>query len=226
VYEDSQEDPMKPAPILVLFAAAAAAFVGVTAGAGNAEAQYYGHGHGHGRGHVGVAFYPSGLYVGGGLVATRILHQKGGNELLSHGAGINLYGGLRLNPHLALEAGWTGTLHNPARVNTVFGPDVDFLVLNALTADAKVYLDASSPNMEPYIQGGVGLYLLDSEYFGTQSLGTGFQLGGGFDIHLTDFTNLGLRALYRGMAMGPPDAAYNDTFVSALTIDGTITFKF
>jgi hypothetical protein len=204
--------------------AALGAVVALGANAGEAGAQH--HGHGPPRGHVGVAYYPSGLYVGGGVVATRILHQQGGNELLSHGGGLTFYGGVRLNPMLALEAGWTGTLHNPARVDTVFGPDVDYLVLHGITGDAKIYFDAGASSMEPYLQGGVGLYLLDSEYFGTQSVGTGFQLGGGFDLQLSEIANLGLRALYRGMAMGPPHTNYNDTFVSAVTVEGNLTFKF
>jgi hypothetical protein len=184
------------------------------------------HHHGYGGGHVGVMIHPHGLYLGGGLVATRILNQQGGTELLRHGGGISLYGGLRVGPLLALELGWTGTLHNPALVSTAFGPDVDYLVLNALTGDAKIFIGSSSPALEPYLQGGLGLYMLDSEYFGTQSLGAGFQLGGGLDFHIVPFLDLGFRALYRGMRMGPPNADYDNTFVSALTVEGQLTFKF
>ena len=46
-------------------------------------------------------------------------------------------------------------------------------VLNGFTGDAKIYLDSSNPVAEPYLQAGLGLYLLDSTYFGTQSVGTG-----------------------------------------------------
>lgn len=166
------------------------------------------------------------LYVGAGLAGTRILHQSGGNELLQGGGGIALHAGVRLNRLLALEAGWIGTLHNPVAVDTPFGEDTDYLVLNGFTADAKVYLRASNPRMEPYLQGGVGLYLLDSNYFGTQSVGTGFQAGGGLLFHLSPSVDLGARALYRGMAMGPPEQNYNDTFVSALTLEGNLNIRF
>jgi hypothetical protein len=203
--------------LLVAAAAAAAAF---TTGASPAHAQrQYGAG-------VGVAVAPGNLYVGGSLVGTAILNQHGGPELLDDGAGFSLFTGLRVSDPLALELGWTGTLHNPATVWTDFGPDTDYLVLNGLTADAKIYIDTQRPRIEPFVQGGLGLYLLDSQYFGTQSVGSGFQLGGGFDYDAGPSVLLGVRALYRGIAMGPPDATYNDTFVSAVTLEGGITLLF
>jgi hypothetical protein len=172
---------------------------------------------------VGVYLYPHGLYVGGGLVGSRVLHQDGGGALLDHGAGLSLFGGFRVNRSLALEAGWLGTVHGPG--DTAFG-NVNHLVLNGFTADARVYWQTASPELEPFIQGGVGLYLLDSTYFGTQSVGTGFQAGGGFDLILSDHVKLGVRALYRGMAMGPPDAVSADTYVGALSLEGSLVLQF
>jgi hypothetical protein len=160
------------------------------------------------------------------LVATRILDQKGGAELLDNGAGLTLYTGLRVNRHLALEAGWLGTLHNPERVQTAFGPDTDYLVMSGLTADAKVFVGNSTPNFEPFVQGGVGLYLVGRDSIGTESVGTGFQVGGGFIYRAGDHVELGIRALYRGMAMGPPEGLDNDTFVSALSMEGNLGFRF
>lgn len=188
----------------------------------DANAQRY---RARGGGSVGVAIYPQGLYLGAGLVGTRILSQDGGPELLDHGGGLTLYSGLRLNQHLALELGWLGSLHNPESVETTFGRDTDYLVLNGFTGDAKIFLE-SSTSAQPFLQGGVGVYFLDSSYFGTQSVGTGFQLGGGFDFAIGPNVDVGLRALYRGLAMGPPERAENDTFVSALTAEGTLTVHF
>ena len=173
-----------------------------------------------------VVVYPKGLYVGAGLAGTSILSQDGGNELLEGGGGVALHAGLRVNRTLALEAGWMGTLHNPVAVNTGFGEDTDYLVLNGFTADAKVYVGSRNARVEPYLQGGVGLYLLDSNYFGTQSIGSGFQAGGGLDFHIGGRMDIGARALYRGMAMGPPEGDYNDTYVSALTVEGRVNFRF
>lgn len=198
----------------------------ITFSESQADAQYY-QARPHYRPHARVvAVYPKGLYFGGGLIGTRILDQSGGDEVLDSGAGLTLYTGLRVNKTLALEAGWIGTLHNPENVQTNFGEDTDYLVLNAFTADAKIYLGAQTGQLEPFIQGGVGLYLLDSTYFGTQSLGTGFQAGGGFDFRVGNHVFLGTRVLYRGLAMGPPDGVENDTFVSAVTAEGNLTFSF
>ncbi len=175
--------------------------------------------------HVGV-FIPWGWYVGGGLVATRVLHQQGGEELLGDGAGLSLYTGLRVHPVLALEAGWMGALHDP-RSASFAGEDA--LILNAFTTDARIYLPAAGPaepTFEPYLQAGLGLYLLDNPSFGQQSVGTGFQLGGGVDASLGPSFQLGARLLYRGMAMGPVEAEYTDTYVGAVTGEVNLTLRF
>ncbi|MCG8417662.1 MAG: porin family protein [Proteobacteria bacterium] len=190
-----------------------------------AQAQYY-PAQPHYRPTARVAVYPRGLYFGAGIVGTRIVDQSGGSEVLDHGAGATLYTGLRLNRTLAVEAGWMGTLHNPEQVRTSFGEDTDYLVLNGFTVDAKIYLNAVSQAMEPFLQGGVGVYLLDSSYFGSQSVGTGFQAGGGFDFRTGRHLALGVRILYRGMAMGPPERAESDTYVSAVTAEGNLTLRF
>lgn len=182
--------------------------------------------HSHGRAHVGVAIFPPGLYVGAGFLGTKILGQSGGAEILEDGAGISLFMGIRLSPQLAIEGGVSSSLHNPERVQTAFGSDVDYLILNGATIDAKIFFPGQNANLTPYAQGGVGLYLLDSDYFGTQSVGTGFQLGGGFDFEVGTGVDLGLRALYKGISMGPPNTVDDDTFISALSAEATISLRF
>jgi opacity protein-like surface antigen len=212
---------MRPSTRLVLaLAIGIACFLAL--GPSPAQAQYYYY-PAHAR---VVTLYPKGLYVGGGLVATHILSQSGGDEFLRGGGGFTLHSGFRVNRSLALEAGWTGTLHNPETVRTAFGDDTDYLALHGFTADARIFFRTEHRNMEPFVQGGVGLYLLDSTYFGAQSVGTGFQAGGGVSFALGGHLDLGLRALYRGMAMGPPEGGYRDTYVSALTVDGSLSFRF
>ena len=203
-----------------------AAVLGLALASGTADAQpfrpqpYY-------EEHVQVYFVPAGLYVGAGLVASHVLDQSGGPELLEDGAGVTLYGGLRLSQRLALELGWLSTFHNPEKVDTVyFGSDTDYLVLNGFTGDAKIYLSREGQRSELYLQGGVGLYLLDSKYFGSQSIGTGFQAGGGLDVHIGPHLDLGLRALYRGIAMGPPSSDQDDTYVSALSGEANLSIRF
>lgn len=175
---------------------------------------------------VQVHVIPHGLYVGAGLVGMRILGPRGGDALLEDGGGMTLYTGLRLGPRLALELGWMATFHDPDSGMSSFDPDADYLVWSGFSGDAKIYLGDDGQLLEPYVQGGVGLYLLDSNTFGAQSVGTGFQAGGGLDFHLGPHLDLGLRALYRGVAMGPPDAGDEDTFISALGAEGNLTLRF
>jgi opacity protein-like surface antigen len=175
---------------------------------------------------AGTAYYgPSGWYGGIGLGATKIVDQRGGPEALADGVGVSLYGGLRLADRFALELGYLGSFHNPATVTTYWGRETDFLVLEAFTADARVYLDRSG-NLDPYLQAGLGLYVLGSEHFGVDAVGTGFQLGGGFDFYLNDYWFIGLRALYRGIAMGPPEGGQADTFISGATVEGSVGIHF
>ena len=202
---------------------------GLTASAPDADAQRYrarGRVHGHGHGGAAVVIYPRGLYVGFGLLGNVILSQSGGDELIDNGAGVSLFGGWRLADKLALELGYMGSAHNPADVD--IGPyrDVDYLILNGVTGDARIYLGDPLAPQELYVQGGLGLYLLDSTYFGTQSVGSGFQLGGGIDFHVAPMLDFGLRGLFRGISMGPPESREDDTFLTALTLEGNLTLHF
>ena len=184
--------------------------------------------HGY-RGHVHgmVAFYPSGWYGGVSLLGLRILDQRGGPEQLQSGLGVGVYGGFRLSERLSLELGWQESFHNPARVATWYGSGVDYLVLDGWTADARIHLGrGETGTFDPFVQGGVGLYALSSQYFGLDSFGTGFQLGGGFDYHFAANWALGVRALYRGIAMGPPEGGPDDLFVSGASVEGSLALHF
>ncbi len=213
---------------LLAFSLAAAAVV--LTSSGNAAAQHrasgHGHGHGHGQGQVSVSIMPPGVYAGAGIVGTNILSQSGGEELIDDGLGFSLFMGIKLNDRVALEGGVASTFHNPVSVQTSFGDDVDYLVLTAATVDAKIFFPNGGQRFVPFAQGGLGLYLLDSENFGAQSVGSGFQLGGGFELPIGPRLDLGLRALYRGIAMGPPESNNDDTFVSAVSAEANLAFHF
>ena len=165
--------------------------------------------------------------MGLGVVGTSILDQTGGPEVLEPGGGVSLWAGVHLSDALSLEIGWLGSFHNPADVDTWYGPETDFLVLEGVTADARIHLTRGGSVFDPYIMGGVGLYWLGSEHLGMDSVGTGFQAGGGFDLWVSPVVTLGLRARYHGIAMGPPDGdGENDTFISAATVEGSIALHF
>jgi hypothetical protein len=169
---------------------------------------------------------PTTWYMGLGLFGTSILDQSGGPEQLESGGGISVWAGLHVNEVLSLEVGWLGSFHNPADVGTWYGAETDFLVLEGVTADARLHLTRGNRGFDPYLQGGVGLYFLGSEHFGMDSIGTGFQAGGGFDFWVGSQVTLGVRARYHGISMGPPPSGDNDTFISAATVEGSLGVHF
>jgi hypothetical protein len=164
-------------------------------------------------------------YVGVGGFGTHILSQSGGPEVLRDGGGLSIWAGVHATRALSLELGWMGSLHNPVPLGAWYGADTDYLVLSAFTADAKIHL-GDRHAVDPYLEGGLGLYMLGSNHFGVDSVGTGFQAGGGIDFWLGQAVSLGVRARYHGIAMGPPNSQTNDTFISALTVEGSLTFHF
>jgi opacity protein-like surface antigen len=216
--------------LLVTFASAASVFATLTIAAPSADARrrvvVYGP---RPRGRVyasGFVFVPGNWYGGVGLFATRIIDQRGGPEQIEHGAGLSVYGGLRVNERLSLEATWLGSAHNPATVSNGYYTETDYLILEGLTADAKIHLDRSG-QLDPYLQGGVGVYFLGREHFGIDAVGTGFQLGGGFDYWLADHWTLGLRLRYHGISMAPPEGNSGDnTYISAITAEGSLALRF
>jgi hypothetical protein len=222
--------PVRPACLRPLLVALALG-VGLASGAATASAQRHRRQPYHEE-HVRVYLVPSGLYVGAGLVATHVVDHSGGPRLLEDGAGLVVYGGVRLSHRLAVELGYLATFHDPDAIDQgYFAADIDHLVLNGFTGDAKIFLSQPGQRTEFYVQGGVGLYLLDSTYFGSQSIGTGFQGGGGLEFHLGSHVDLGLRALYRGIALGPPDSESprtdeDDTFVSAVSGEASLSIHF
>src|SRR5215470_15155605 len=119
-----------------------------------------------------VVVQPDWWYIGAGIVGTSILDQSGGPELLHSGGGLTAWLGVNLSRTFSLELGWLGSFHNPATVDTYYGRDTSWLVLEGVTADAKVHLTRG--RIDPYLQGGVGVYFLgDSQVGFADSVGPG-----------------------------------------------------
>jgi hypothetical protein len=172
-----------------------------------------------------VVVRPAWWYAGVGVVGTSILDQSGGPETLRTGGGVSAWLGVNLSSALSVELGWLGSFHNPQTYSTYYGRDTSFLVLEGVTADAKIHLGRGP--IDPYLQGGVGVYFLGDSAVGfADSVGPGYQLGGGIDLWVGRHVTLGGRALYRGIAMGPPDGGPADTFVHAATVEGSVAFHF
>ncbi len=169
---------------------------------------------------------PATWYLGLAVVGTDVVGQTGGPEWLEPGGGLTAWIGLHVNSALSLELGWLGSLHNPAELGTWYGSETDFLVLEGVTADARLHLGGSGRGFDPYLQGGVGLYWLGSESLGLDSVGQGFQLGGGFDVWIGRALTVGLRARYHAVSMGAPEGGEHDTFVNAVTFEGSVGLHF
>jgi hypothetical protein len=209
--------------------AAAAAALGLAIASSAASAQPPGRAGRNpydGYARVDVVVAPDGLYLGAGLVATRVVGQSGGPELIDSGSGMSLFGGLRMSHRLALEIGWVVTFHDPDTMDFNFGSGTDHLVLNGFTGDAKIYLGRPGDRVEPFVQAGLGLYLLDKTYVGARSNGTGIQGGGGLELHIAQYVDVGLRGLYRGITMSPPRSGADDTFISALGAEANLVLRF
>jgi hypothetical protein len=172
-----------------------------------------------------VVARPAWWYAGVGLVGTSILDQSGGPEALHSGGGLSAWLGVNLSRAFSIELGWLGSFHNPVTYSTGYGRDTSFLVLEGVTADAKLHLTRGP--IDPYLQGGVGVYFLGDSAVGyADSVGPGYQVGGGIDFRTGRFVTLGLRALYRGIEMGPRDGGPADTFLHAATFEGSVSFHF
>jgi hypothetical protein len=198
-----------------------------------AAAHYTGYPHRHvyGAGVAGTASYNidrPGVYLGGGLVGNIIINQAsspGGYDFISHGGGGQLFLGVRIAPYVALEFGYAQTVHNP--VSTAYGDFVSYLALHALTADVKIIFPNAS-NVRPYLQGGVGYYILTQDYKDPAS-GGGIQLGGGVDIWLNPWWSLGGRVLYHGIKFSAVDTTNNgkaSPFLSTASLDLNLQVHF
>jgi len=188
----------------------------------------YGYSYGYATASVAPVISPVSWYIGLGGMGVNVMSQEGGPEPLENGGGATLFLGVRLSRMFGLEVSWLGSFHNPTQ-DKWLGDGEDFITLEGFTADARLHF-AGCANLagclDPYLTGGVGLYALGSDRLGLDSVGAGFQVGGGFDYWISQSFTIGVRARYHGIAMGPPDAQEADVFLHTASVDGNIAFHF
>ncbi|PID38652.1 MAG: hypothetical protein CSB49_04505, partial [Proteobacteria bacterium] len=112
--------------------------------------------------------------------------------------------GWRLGPRFSLDLGlWTSFHDSGDAANPSSAAQVGF------TVDGRFFLADWNQRLQPYLQAGLGGYVLshDNLDFGSIS-GPGFQLGGGVDLYLTKSISLGGKLLYRGSFMDNSDESY------------------
>ncbi|PIE18981.1 MAG: hypothetical protein CSA66_03295, partial [Proteobacteria bacterium] len=143
------------------------------------------------------------------------------------GGGFSLDVGWRLGPRFSLDLGlWTSFHDSGDAANPSSAAQVGF------TVDGRFFLADWNQRLQPYLQAGLGGYVLshDNLDFGSIS-GPGFQLGGGVDLYLTKSISLGGKLLYRGSFMDNSDESYRyypseQAYVSNLSYGADLKFHF
>lgn len=162
------------------------------------------------------------FHLGLSLNGTSIAEDDSSAGGFDAGAGFALDFGLRLAPQFSLDFGWWASFHDAA-------VEVDAAALMSFTIDGRFFLTDRDQRLQPYLQAGVGAYVLTYDRGLDTLSGPGFQLGGGLDFYLTPGVSLGARLLYRGAYVEYDDPYYynvESSFISAFTYGVDIKFHF
>ncbi len=168
------------------------------------------------------------MYVGLGLLGNFFFGSDSDiSKVYRGGGGFNLQLGARFNRNFALEFGYLAAFQETESVN---GVSVSQGSVQAVTLDGKIFVAPGMTRIEPFVQLGVGAYLL-SEAFNEELTGVGFNLGGGVDIRFSQFVALGLRLIYRGFHVDNSDNNYyaiptQSAFLNTVTAEANLQLHF
>ncbi|MFO0748059.1 MAG: outer membrane beta-barrel protein [Myxococcota bacterium] len=147
---------------------------------------------------------------------------------LGSGAGFDVGFGWRIADSVSLDFNWLMSFHDSGD-STATGSEA---ALTSLDLDLRFFLTDRTRRVQPYVQVGVGAYILGRDSFEFDTLtGGGFQLGGGADFYLTKYVSIGGKLLYRGAYLDNADATYSyypteSTWLSTLTYGADLKFHF
>ena len=137
--------------------------------------------------------YPQLYFALGGVGNLLIEDASGPSDGLGFGGGFELFFGYRFNAYAAIDLGWMSTFHGTTRTGR---PGA---MVAALHGDVRIFLIPWASRLDPYVQVGLGLYLINQHNSSAEApTGIGFQGGLGLDFHLNPVVTLGIKALYRG----------------------------
>jgi len=178
---------------------------------------------------VEVAYNPM-FHFGIGLNGNSVMSSDGSaiTEGLGSGAGFDLGFGWRISDAVSLDFNWLMSFHD-AGEGTATG---DEAALTSFGVDLRIFLADRSRRVQPYVQAGVGAYILGRDSFEFDTLtGGGFQLGGGADIYLTREVSIGGKILYRGAYLDNAESTYSyypteSAWLSTLTYGADLKFHF
>lgn|GEM_PF-1187721 len=174
------------------------------------------------------SLYDPMFHFGIGVNGTSVLSSNSAiTDGLGSGAGFDLSVGWRLAPTFSLDFNWMMSFHDAG--GSASGSEA---ALTHFSIDGRFFLTDKSRQMQPYIQAGIGAYVLGRDSFDYDTLtGVGFQLGGGFDFYLSRYVSIGGKLLYRGAHLDNGGDSYpsfptESTWLSAFTYGGDIKFHF
>lgn len=164
-----------------------------------------------------------GVYLGIGVLGNFFL-DTGANisQTYSGGGGFSILVGARLGGFIALELGYFAAFQE-SQTTSNSSASISSATLQSIGLDAKVYLAPALRRFEPFLQIGIGAYIM-SENFKEELTGVGIDLGGGIDIRIVEHFGIGLRLLYRGFYVDNSDATYakvatDSAFLNTFTIE-------
>lgn len=168
------------------------------------------------------------FHFGIGVHGTSVLSSNSEiTDGLGSGAGFDLSFGWRIAPTFSLDFNWMTSFHDAG--DSASGSEA---ALSHFSIDGRIFLADKSRQVQPYLQAGIGAYILGRDSWEYDTLtGVGFQLGGGIDFYLSRHVSIGGKLLYRGAHLDNAEDAWptfptESTWLSAFTYGGDLKFHF
>lgn len=167
------------------------------------------------------------FHFGIGVNGTSAFSDDSAITDVGSGAGFDLSFGWRMAPSFSLDFNWLMSFHDAD--DTAGG---DEAALTSFSIDGRFFLTDKSRQVQPYLQAGIGAYILGRDSWDYDTLtGVGFQLGGGVDIYLSRYVSIGGKLLYRGAHLDNAEDAWPSfptqaAWLNAFTYGGDLKFHF
>lgn len=169
------------------------------------------------------------LHFGIGVHGASILDDSnsGSDSNFDTGGGFSLDFGWRLGSSFSLDLGLSTSFHDSLS-------GLETANLTSITVDGRFFLGDWNQRLQPYLQAGLGAYVLSYDNSDNTYSGPGFQLGGGIDFYLSRGVSIGAKLLYRGAFLqrdyydyyGDSYYSGDTSFVSSFVYGADVKFHF
>lgn len=156
--------------------------------------------------------------------------QNGGVEYVKHGGGVGLWFGLDIGRFFGIRLGYDASFHNPvttcgAGKNYVWC-DQNYLLMETVQFDVTIHFPTGT-RFQPYLMGGLLVGLIGRLGAPSDSVGGGFEAGGGFDVWVSRHFTVGVEAKYRGLRMGDyANYTGTNTYLSFVNVGANMAIRF